>query len=840
MDLNNKKTKDTRTTEDDLRQRLEHQELMSELSQSFISGKSMSYLINNALRISGEFLGVDRMLISTVNAETGVSRVDYLWCASDEIITSPEVKGLKDLIMNTFPEIMPCGGISAIYCDDVRADERFSILQEVGVKAVIWAPVYVKNRHWGVLSIEKCSNTRMWGENDRQMVSLMGNIIAAAVTRDLDERKLARMSSIAENSPQFICHLNGRNVLEYVNKAACKIFGFSLDDVMDNGFEIFFDAETMSLVRGKYIPAARIKGREEVLLPMRTKTGDTRMMRISIFAIPGGNEGIGVIAVDETEKVLIEKERSEALERAKHASQAKSDFLANMSHEMRTPMNAIIGMTTIAKSAGDQERKDYCLKKIEDASTHLLGVINDILDMSKIEANKFELSSAPFNFEKMLQKIVTVINFRIDEKNQNLTVYVDRNIPAVLTGDDQRLAQVIANLISNAVKFTPDGGNIRLGAYLEDEDSGVCTIRTEVTDDGIGISPEQQSRLFSSFEQAERGTSRKFGGTGLGLAISKNIVEMMGGKIWIKSKLGAGATFSFTVRMEGRREEQQNMLGRYVNRNNLKVLAVDDDDYVREYFTDIASRLGIKCDTAASGPEARRLMNERGEYDIYFIDWKMPEMSGIELTEQIKGMDCGNSTVVMISSSTEWNVIADEAKKAGVDRFMPKPLFISSVADCINECLGSEALLAESEDIRPSDNCFEGSRILLAEDVEVNREIVLALLEPTMVEIECAENGVEAVRMFNSEPDRYDMIFMDIQMPEMDGYEATRQIRSLDIPQAKSITIVAMTANVFREDVERCLASGMNDHIGKPLDMDEVMAVLFKYLPKKDIKAASL
>ena len=396
----------------------------------------------------------------------------------------------------------------------------------------------------------------------------------------------------------------------------------------------------------------------------------------------------------------LDTDRLAALEDALLASRAKSDFLSNMSHEIRTPMNAIIGMTSIAKSTDDAQRKEYCLGKIEEASTHLLGLINDILDMSKIEAGKLELAPSIFSFTEMLQKVIIITTLRADEKKQTLTLKVDRNIPDTLVGDDQRLTQVITNLLSNAIKFTPDGGSIDLMVELDSTDADECILRFCVKDTGIGISAEQQAVLFRSFEQAERGTSRKYGGTGLGLVISKRIVEMMDGEIWIESELDKGSSFFFTVRLQ------------------------------------------------------------KGEH--------------VEL----------------------------------------------------------EDFIDDSESDPGSDN-FEGVRILLAEDVEVNREIVIALLEHLALTIDCAENGVEAVRMFEENPGRYDLIFMDVQMPEMDGYEATRLIRAANQPEAQSIPIIAMTANVFKEDIERCLAAGMNDHIGKPLDYNEVIGQLHRYITQK-------
>jgi signal transduction histidine kinase/CheY-like chemotaxis protein len=524
----------------------------------------------------------------------------------------------------------------------------------------------------------------------------------------------------------------------------------------------------------------------------------------------------------------------QARERALSGAKAKSDFLANMSHEMRTPMNAIIGMTSIAKTASDIERKDYCLKKIDDASTHLLGVINDILDMSKIEANKFELSIADFNFEKTLRKATTVVNFKVDEKHQKFTVHIDKDIPPVLSGDDQRLTQVIANLLSNAVKFTPEQGSIQLDTKLIEEKDRVCTIRISVSDTGIGIEKDQHKRLFRSFEQADSGISRKFGGTGLGLAICKRIVNMMGGSIWVDSEPGKGSTFAFTIQAKRGLETEENFFSPHINWKTLRVLAVDDEAETRSYFKDIAQRLSLNCDTASGGEEAITMINRNNGYDIYFIDWKMPGMDGVELTRHIKRGDKSKSVVIMISAA-EWTAIEQVAKEAGVDKFLSKPLFPSAIADVINECLGTGHIKAAKETFSGSENltAFAGYRILLAEDVEINREIVFALLEPYKLEINSAENGLEAVGMFGADPGRYDMIFMDVQMPELDGYEATRRIRAIDHPRAKQIPIIAMTANVFREDIEKCLEAGMNDHIGKPLDTGEILSILRKFLPAK-------
>jgi len=427
----------------------------------------------------------------------------------------------------------------------------------------------------------------------------------------------------------------------------------------------------------------------------------------------------------------------------------------------------------------------------------------------------------------MLRRVVNVINFRVDEKQQRLTVHIDNNIPKNLIGDDQRLAQVITNLLSNAVKFTPEEGFISLKTRFSGEEKDICTIQFEVTDTGIGISTEQQSRLFTSFQQAESSTARKFGGTGLGLAISKSIVEMMGGRIWVESEPGKVSAFAFTVQVKRGTEKSADPCEN-ISWDNIRILAIDDDPDVLLFFEEIMLRFGARCDAAKNGEDALTLIEKSGPYHVYFIDWKMHGMDGIQLTKEIKTRESDSGSVVIMISAADWNTIEEDAKKAGVDKFLPKPLFPSAIADLISEVLGTKQQRAETAQDTPVS--FAGSRILLAEDVEINREIVLALLEPMLLKIDCAENGEEVFRMFSESQDKYDMIFMDVQMPKMDGYEATRAIRALDNPKARTIPIIAMTANVFREDIEKCLEAGMNSHIGKPLDFDEVIGTLEKYL----------
>ena len=525
---------------------------------------------------------------------------------------------------------------------------------------------------------------------------------------------------------------------------------------------------------------------------------------------------------DSSTKALVE-----AREKAIGGMRAKTDFLSNMSHEIRTPMNAIIGMTTIAKSCNNPEKTEYCLKRIEDASAHMLRLINDILDMSKIEANKLELSQVVFCFEKMLKRTENVTNYRLNEKSQTISVQIDKNIPYLLYGDDYRLLQVITNLLSNAVKFTPGNGSIAVKAALVQRDGDKCRIRISVTDTGIGISADQQTKLFASFQQADSSTSRKFGGTGLGLAISKRIVDMMGGRIWVESELGKGSTFLFEVELGLVSGICQSDLQEGRNWNKLSVLAVSDDAIIREFFMDVAEQLNLNCEITGDCEEASRQLNEGKTYDIFFIDGEMPEMSGIKLARYFKSVVGDNAGVVIISSN-QWQNIESELWEMELYRFLSKPLFLSDVVDCINACMGIETLRVDKNDA--ADYCFSGRIILLVEDIEINREILIALLEPTEISIDCANNGVEALQLIADNPEKYDLIFMDIQMPEMDGLEATRRIRALDHQEAKKIPIIALTANAFSDDAEKSLLAGMNAHLGKPFEYDDIIAVLRRYL----------
>ena len=593
--------------------------------------------------------------------------------------------------------------------DELEQKEKDII--DPGTQSILILPVHLHERFWGLVFFEDCKRMRTFSSDQINLLQSASIMIVSAVRRKKQAARVneanARVKLMMDATP-IGCMLWSRDYRVFdCNPAAIAMFNAKdkedLITRIKSQMPLYQPNERRSIdLKDEYLEKVFDEGSHDYEWICRTFDDIYFPAEINLRRVYFGGEYVVAEYVRDVraEKQLMHEvqERRQQLESAlkdaQKASQAKSNFLSNMSHEIRTPLNAITGMTSLGKAAGSWRAKDEAFQKIESASSHLLGVINDVLDMSKIEAGKLEIYREAFDLEKTLSKVLNIIQFRVHEKKQSFFMDIAENVPPVIISDDQRLTQVLTNLLGNAVKFTPEGKEIRLRIETVQREGDHCILQFAIIDQGIGIGKKQQLKLFDSFTQAEASTTRKFGGTGLGLSISKHIVEILGGQIWVESEINKGSAFYFTIEadVQDTKEEVSSQGEGYHNRS------------------------------------------------------------------------------------------------------------------------------------------YPGKILLLAEDIEINQEIVVALLESAEIKVDCANNGEEAYQMFQENPTRYDMILMDVHMPVMDGFNATRKIRNLKTTESQAIPIVAMTANVFRDDIEKCLASGMNAHLGKPLDMEAVMSTLWTYL----------
>ncbi|MBQ6502203.1 MAG: response regulator, partial [Mogibacterium sp.] len=502
-------------------------------------------------------------------------------------------------------------------------------------------------------------------------------------------------------------------------------------------------------------------------------------------------------------------------------NKAKTDFLSTMSHDIRTPMNAIIGLTTIAeKNLGDVEATGESLRKISIASNHLLTLINDILDISKVESGRLKLSPLTFSIVETAENLVTVSQPMIKEKNIEFSFHANKMEKENLYTDQLRLNQIYINILSNAIKYTEPGGRVSVDLRQEKSDKPGCIRMVYVVaDTGIGMSPEFMANMYQPFSRQIDSRVNSIQGTGLGLAITKQMVELLGGTIECQSEQGKGTTFTVVLDIPEADRQREDM-----QLDTVDVLIVDDDETMLQITTDILESLGASAEQAQNGLEAIGMIEHRHlsgrDYDAIIIDWKMPEIDGLETIRRIRAEIDANIPILLISAY-DWSDIEDKAREAGANDFVSKPLFRSTLYDKINELIG-----AESKSIEPEEDYsdLQGLHILVAEDNDINWEIISAILAMYGITTDRAENGRICVdKMRSAAKGSYELIFMDVQMPEMNGLDATRAIRKLEDPWASSIPIVAMTADAFSENVTECLNAGMNGHIAKPIDIKLVI-----------------
>ena len=558
------------------------------------------------------------------------------------------------------------------------------------------------------------------------------------------------------------------------------------------------------------------------------KGGETYYKQFDFFSVTPEARFYILLKSDNTEitkeQIALNEQLKTALVAANQANVAKTAFLSSMSHEIRTPMNAIIGLDNIALKSPDlpADTRDH-LEKIGGSARHLLGLINDILDMSRIESGRMTLKNREFSFSGMLRQINTMIHSQCDDSGLEYKCTLLSPVDDFYIGDDMKLMQVIINILGNAVKFTPAPGTVSFSVERTANFEGQSTLRFVMADTGIGMDESYLPRIFDAFSQENEAAANKYGSTGLGMAITKSIVEMMNGNISVESEKGVGSTFTVNVTLKN--SERTGDTTGSVKAEDLKVLVIDDDPVACEHAKIVMEEIGISVETELSGKAGIkniRLKHARQEaYNLIFVDWKMPERDGIAVTREIRSI-IGDESAVIVLTAHNWDNIEEEARSAGVDSFMAKPLFASNVVSVFEQVMASKGAAQEK---KPTD--LKGKRILIAEDMEINAEILKMTLDMMEIQSEVAQNGKIALEMFTAHPAHYyDAILMDMRMPVMDGLAATAEIRKCGTGDAETIPIIALTANAFDEDVQRSLQAGMNAHLSKPIEADKLFATL--------------
>ena len=622
--------------------------------------------------------------------------------------------------------------------------------------------------------------------------------------------------------------------------------GIATANIMLNGTEYYYcltrmkdyDLTVMMLIPAEYVAISTRSMMESTFQAQMAFT--ILLLLLLVLAV------VSVVKVQRSSQLVkVEQEANHELNRlriaaedalhvAEAANKSKSVFLSNMSHDIRTPMNAVIGFATLALTNLEQQDKvkDY-LSKILSASNHLLSLINDILDMSRIESGKIQLDEMEANLSDMLHDIKDIIGGQVQAKSLELYMDVIDVADEDVYCDRTRLNQVLLNLLSNAIKFTPPGGTVSVRiAQLHGAAEGKGMYEIRVKDNGIGMSQEFAAKIFEPFERERTSTVSKIQGTGLGMAITKNIIDMMGGTIEVITEQDKGT--EFVIRLEMRLRSAKKTSFRIQELEGLKALVVDDDFNTCDSVTKMLVKVGMRSEWTMFGKEAvlraRQSIELDDAFHVYILDWRLPDLNGVEVARQIRAL--GDDTPIIIMTAYDWNDIEEEARAAGVTAFCAKPMFMSDLRDSLLTALGQQrekhtAVLAA----RSSNTSYEGKRLLLAEDNEMNREIACEILGDYGLLVETAENGAKAVEMVaKSQPGYYDMVLMDIQMPVLNGHDATVRIRQLPDKALACIPIVAMTANAFDEDRKEAEKHGMNGFISKPINMKEVMEALSSFL----------
>ncbi|MBV8865286.1 MAG: response regulator [Acidobacteriaceae bacterium] len=668
-----------------------------------------------------------------------------------------------------------------------------------------------------------------------------GDVVGSVVTfRDITERREAEKrleftQYAVDNAADAVLWARPTDLgLEYVNEAACRSLGFTREELLGmkiTDFAVHFNTEKLKALMAELLEKHAVTTESQ----QRAKDGHIFDTEVTIFLAEYlGRQMLVANVKDITQRKWAEAEIRNARDAAEAATRAKSDFLANMSHEIRTPMNAIIGMTHLAlKTELNRKQSDY-LTKVKSAAHSLLGIINDILDFSKIEAGKLDMEKAEFRLENVLDNLCTIVSQKAQDKNLEFLISAQHDIPQNLVGDPLRLGQILINLVNNAVKFT-DHGEVVVNVAIEEQDADHVKLKFSVRDSGIGMTPEQSAKLFQAFAQADTSTTRKYGGTGLGLSISKRLIEMMGGAVWVESEYGKGSTFYFTASfgIGSSDSERQRFIPDLAG---IRALVVDDNAQAREILTDVLSGFALRAESVSSGEDAIRVLaaaDTKDPYQLVLMDWHMPGMDGLQTSRVImrEGRLQHTPKIAMVTAFGRDEIRA-QAEEIGIQGYLTKPINPSMLYDTLMDFF---AIAGHEEDRLPSttpdssSHDATGVRVLLVEDNEMNQQVATELLESAGAVVTIANHGGEAVKLLTgaNQPLPFDIVFMDLQMPVMDGMAATKLIRA--DPRLQKLPIIAMTAHALAEERQRCLDAGMDDHVSKPIDPDALFATLARW-----------
>jgi PAS domain S-box-containing protein len=665
----------------------------------------------------------------------------------------------------------------------------------------------------------------------------------------LAERERARqkdlLRALIDSIPDIISFRDPQGVFLGCNEAFYALRGSDRGDVVGRTSEELFSPYRAHVIRTRDQEVLLTQHRSVIEETVTYPDGTEALLetvRSPLRDEQGNLLGILAIGRNITQRKIAEEETRRAKDLAEEATRMKSDFLANMSHEIRTPMNAIIGMSHLAlKTDLTPRQRDY-ITKVQGSGQHLLGIINDILDFSKVEAGKLTVETADFELEALLDNVSNLITEKSSAKGLELVFDISPEVPRRLVGDSLRLGQILINYANNAVKYT-DKGEVVISARVQERGPNDVLLHFSVTDTGIGLTEEQQSRLFQSFQQADSSTTRKYGGTGLGLAISKNLAELMGGKVGVESAIGQGSTFWFTVRA-GIGQARSRELVPVMDLRNRRALVVDDSDSARAVLTDMLQGMTFTVVEASSGQAAIQAVQQAAQsgepFDIVYLDWRMPEMDGIETARHLKALNLQQAPFIVMATAHGREEVLKQAESVGIEEVLLKPVNASMLFDTTMGALSGQQ--AEPRHIGAANTndkalaAAKGARILLVEDNDINQIVAREVLQDAGFVVEVADNGQVGLDMVGQH--QYDLVLMDMQMPVMDGVTATQEIRKLS--RLAGLPIVAMTANAMQRDRERCLAAGMNDFVTKPINPEELCAVLLKWIKlpaKADVTA---